>query len=202
MFDDKVAREELEAYRKHGPDNTTRLLLDAILERNVRGLTLIDIGGGVGAIQHELLRAGVEHGISVDASTAYLNAARSEAERLGHADRMEYRYGDFVALAPQIEAADIVTLDRVICCYPDVEALVGLSSARARRLYGVVFPHDNLVFRFGQRIINLYFRVTRNPYRSFIHSAQVVEAILARQGFYRAFRKTTWFWQVMLYERA
>jgi hypothetical protein len=201
MFDESVAREELELYRNEGPAKETQMLLDAILERGVRGLTLLDIGGGVGAIQHELLKAGVEHGVGVDASTAYLNAARLEAERRGHAERMEYHHGDFVALAPQIEAADIVTLDRVICCYPDVEALVSRSSERARRFYGVVFPRDNAVYRFGQHVMNLYFRITRNPYRLFVHPTQVVEAILFGQGFHRIFRQTTWLWQVMLYER-
>lgn len=201
MFDEEVAREELELYREEGPAKETQMLLDAILKRGARGLTLIDIGGGVGAIQHELLKAGVEHGVGVDVSTAYLNAARLEAERRGHAERMEYHHGDFVALAPQIEAADIVTLDRVICCYPDVAALVGLSSERATRFYGVVFPRDNVVYRFAQRVMNGYFRITRNPYRFFIHPTQVIEAILWAQGFRRTFRKTTWFWQVMVYER-
>ncbi len=201
MFDDEVAREELALYREEGPAKETQMLLDAILKRGVRGLTLLDIGGGVGAIQHELLKAGVEQGVGVDASTAYLNAARLEAERRGHADRMAYHHGDFVALAPQIEAADIVTLDRVICCYPGVEALVRLSSERAKRFYGVVFPHDNTVYRFVQHVMNLYFRITRNPYRLFIHPTHVVEAILFGQGFRRAFRQTTWLWQVMLYER-
>ena len=201
MFDDEVAREELELYREEGPAKETQMLLDAILARQVNGLTLIDIGGGVGAIQHELLKAGVEHGVGVDASTAYLNAARLEAERRGHSDRMEYQYGDFVALAPQIEAADIVTLDRVICCYPDVETLVSLSSEHAKQLYGVVFPRDNIVYSFVQRVMNFYFRITRNPYRFFVHPTKVIEAILSGKGFHRTFRKTTWFWQVMVYER-
>lgn len=201
MFDGEVAREELADYRENGPADTTRMLLDALIQRDVRGLTLIDIGGGVGAIQHELLQAGVDQGVGVDASTAYLNAARSESERLGHAERMDYRHGDFVALASQIEAADIVTLDRVLCCYPNVQALVGLSSERARRFYGVVFPRDNALYRLVQRLMNLYFRLARNPYRFFIHPTRTVDALLTAQGFRRAFRRTTWFWQVLVYER-
>lgn len=201
MFDDALAREELADYRENGPEDTTRLLLDAIRARGVAGLTLLDIGGGVGTIQHELLRAGVERGVNVDASTAYLDAARGEAERLGLADRMTFHHGDFVALAPQIEAADIVTLDRVICCYPDMQALVSLSASRARRFYGVIFPHDHALYRLLQRVMNLYFRLTRNPYRFFVHPTQAVEALLTAQGFRRAYRQTTWFWQVMLYER-
>ena len=45
-------------------------------------------------------------------------------------------------MSDEIEAADVVTLDRVICCYPDMEALVGRSAERALRLYGLVHPRD------------------------------------------------------------
>jgi hypothetical protein len=55
---------------------------------------------------------------------------------------MSFQYGDFVALAPALSAADVVTLDRVICCYDDMPALVGRSAALAERLYGVVYPRD------------------------------------------------------------
>lgn len=37
-----------------------------------------------------------------------------------------FRYGDFVSLAPDLETADLVTLDRVVCCYPELEPLVYL----------------------------------------------------------------------------
>jgi magnesium-protoporphyrin O-methyltransferase len=201
VFDEKTAQDELRDYRKNGAIESTRLLIDALIARGVSGLTLIDIGGGVGAIQHELLRGGAEQAVAVDASTAYLKAARAEAERLGHAAQTTFFHGDFVALADQIDPADIVTLDRVICCYPDAQALVGQSAARAKRFYGLVFPHDSLLFRGARPLINGYYWITRNPYRFYLHTTQAVESILAGFGFRRAFRKTTFFWQVMVYER-
>src|SRR3990170_1661911 len=106
----------------------------------VTGLSLLDIGGGIGVIQHELARAGVGRIASVDASSSYLAAQRAEAERLGYAPRASYLSGDFVTLADHIPDSDIVTLDRVICCYPDMRSLVSLSAARARRLCGIVYP--------------------------------------------------------------
>ena len=121
------------------------MLLDAIRAEGVDGASLLDVGGGVGVVQHELLAAGVSSAVSVDASSAYLAVAKEEAERRGHADRLEQHHGNFVDVAPQIGQADIVTLDKVICCYHDVEQLVRLSSAKAKRVYAVVYPRYNLL---------------------------------------------------------
>jgi magnesium-protoporphyrin O-methyltransferase len=201
FFDDRLAQEDLRAYRKDGPDETTRWLLDDLRARGITGLTLLDIGGGVGAIQHELLRAGATRAVNVDASSGYLKAAQQEAERLGHAERMTFQRGDFVALAPQIDPADIVTLDRVICCYPDMQALVQLSVERARKFYGVVFPRDGILAKIGRPVLNSYFRLRRNPYRFFVHPTEAVETIIRARGFQRVFQRRTVFWQVLLYER-
>ena len=140
VFDQKEAKKDLKRYRKKGPSDTTRMLVEAIKEEGVQQGTVLDIGGGVGAIQYELLDAGASGAVSVDASTAYVEAAKAEAQRRGHGDRISHIHGNFVEVAPDIEPADIVTLDKVICCYDDVEGLVDLSSQRAARLYGVVLP--------------------------------------------------------------
>ena len=201
FFDARLAQDELRAYRKNGPDETTRWLLDEIKARDITGLSLLDIGGGIGAIQHDLMQAGASHAMNVDASSGYLSAARQEAERLGHADRVTYQHGDFVGLASQIDPADIVTLDRVICCYPDVQALVQLSSEHAQRFYGVIFPRDDLLPRLALPVFNSYFWLRRNPYRFFVHASSEVESIVKAQGFQQVFRRRTMFWQVLLYER-
>ena len=104
VFSAKVAAKELKAYRKNGPHKATRMLIDALKTEGVEGMTLLDIGGGVGAIQHELLKDGVTTATNVDASSAYGEAAKQEADRLGLGDRVTYHFGDFVALAPQSRA--------------------------------------------------------------------------------------------------
>ncbi|MGZ8690915.1 MAG: class I SAM-dependent methyltransferase, partial [Aeromicrobium sp.] len=45
--------------------------------------TVLDIGGGVGAVHHELLHSGAATAVDVDASRAYIAVAREEAERQG-----------------------------------------------------------------------------------------------------------------------
>lgn len=200
-FDRERARQDLAAYREDGPSETTQMLIDALRAEGVAGLTLLDVGGGVGAIQHELLEAGVQRAISVEASTAYIDAARKEAERQGHADRMTFHHGNFVDLVSHLPAADIVTLDRVICCYHDVEALVGLSAARAGKLYGVVYPRDTWWMKLANPVLNLRFRIQRNPFRLFGHPTAVVDNLIQRNGLKPLFTHTTFLWQIVVYGR-
>ena len=201
MFDRRAADRELRQYRTVGPGGTTRLLIGALKAEGVAGMTLLDIGGGVGAIQHELLRAGVRRATAVDASSAYLDAARAEAARLGHTDRVGYHHGDFVEVAPRIEPHDIVTLDRVICCYHALEALVGLSALRARRLYGLVYPRDAWWIRAAVPAQNTVFRLVRNPFRIFVHATAAVDAIVRRHGLRPRCSRRTPFWQIVIYAR-
>ena len=201
LFDERTARKDLKRYRSKGPLRTTRILLDALKAKGVAGATLLDIGGGVGAISNELLDAGAAGATVVDASPAYLEAAEAEAERQGHRDRIEYHHGDFVEVAPRIAPADIVTMDRVICCYDDMEALVSASASKARHLYGVVYPRDTWWDRLGVSIVNFACRMRRSPFRVFIHSPEAVDRLIRSQGLTRHFYRTTPIWQVIVYAR-
>lgn len=200
-FNQKEAAEDLKRYRQSGPDETTRLLINALVAEGVEGMTLLDIGGGVGAVQNELLKAGVSRATSVDASTAYIEAAKEEAQRRGHADRICFQHGDFVDLAPDIPPADIVTLDRVICCYHDMQRLVGLSSARARKLYGVVYPRDTWWTKIGLPMMNFFYWLRRTPFRVFAHPTAEVDAIVQGNGLQERFYRKTFVWQVAVYAR-
>ena len=188
-------------YRKEGLEKTTRLLIEEISRQGVNGMTLLDIGGGVGGIQHTLLANGVTHATSVDASTAYVNAARDEAKRRDQDERITFLQGDFVDLADEIAQADIVTLDRVVCCYDDMQALVKLSAAKAQKKYGLVFPRDIWLFRILMPVVNFFIALTGSPFRSFIHSTEQIENILKEQGLVKQYHKNAGFWQIMVYNR-
>ena len=202
QFDRRHVARKLEDYRRRGPAASTRQLVDALTELGVEGMTLLDVGGGVGAIQHELLRAGVREAVSVEASTAYIEAARGEAERLGIGDRIMQIKGDIVDLVDQLADADVVTLDRVICCYDDMERMVGSSAERARRFYGVVYPRDIWWVRAAMAIwYNARFRLRRIPMRNFIHRTAAVEAVIQHHGFERLFYREMGAWQVAVFGR-
>jgi 2-polyprenyl-3-methyl-5-hydroxy-6-metoxy-1,4-benzoquinol methylase len=201
IFDEKSAEEDLERYRRHGPDDTTAMLVEMILDRGVDGSDLLDIGGGIGVIDHELLGAGAGRAVLVDASPAAVEAARVEARRRGTLDRLEFVDGDFVSRASDVDVADIVTLDRVICCYPDVESLVRLSATRARSLYGLVLPRDRRLLRWSLPLLNAWFRLRGFRYRTFLHRNARIDDIVAKAGLRPIREDHTFVWRVVLYER-
>lgn len=201
IFDQKTAEEDLQDYQNGGAGGTTRQLLDAIKAAGVAGMSLLDIGGGIGVIQHELAAAGVQRVTDVDASRAYLRMAREEAERRGYAEQAEYVHGDFVALSSQIEPADIVTMDRVICCYPHVEALVDAAASKARRVFGVVYPRDRWWMKLGMPVLNFFLRLQGTAFRTFIHPSATVERIAASHGLRKIAQRDGWLWQVSVFAR-
>ncbi len=201
LFNEKHAAAALSSYRRRGPDRTTRMLIDALKAEGVQGMTLLDIGGGVGSIQHELLQTGLHSATNVEASSAFLVAAKREAERQGNAGRVSYHQGNFVDLAASISSSDIVTLDRVICCYHDMHRLVGSSAAHTRRLYGLVYPRDRWWVRMGVALGNLLSRLQGNAFRGFVHPPEAIEAVLNRDGLKRRFHDQTMVWHVAVYAR-
>jgi SAM-dependent methyltransferase len=201
LFDEREARHDLEAYRRDGPSAATRQLINVLTEAGVKDAELIDIGAGVGAIFNELLAAGAASALDVDYSQAFLEAAREESARRGHAERVEFRFGDFVQLAPEIRSADVVTLDRVICCYPNARALIGLSAARARRLYGVVAPVDAWWTRAAAGLLNALMWLARRHLRFYVHRRAVVDQLLATAGFAPITRQRAGVWEVAAYRR-
>ena len=201
LFNEETVQYELSKYHTKGAAKTTRLLVTGLKERGVQGATLLDIGGGLGVVHLELLMAGAQSATDVDASQAYLRAAQAEAERRGMADRVQFAHGNFVELAANIQPADIVTLDRVICCYPDVEQMVSLSAGRARRLYGLVYPRDVWWVKLEAVIFNFLMRLRKKSFRFFPHPSGPIEVILQKNGLHRFYHRHTFFWQVALYAR-
>ncbi len=200
-FDEVSIRKELLFYAKDGLDDTTKWLVEAIKSQGIQDSTLLDIGGGIGGIQHELLNQGIERAVQVDGSSAYIEGAKRAAKERGLLDQIEWHHGDFVELADGLEKAHVVTLDRVICCFDDMNALVGKSVAKATRLYGLVYPRSLWYIRFGHWIINQVLKLRRNGFQIFIHPSEKVEKIIDQAGFRKVFHRETFLWQVALFAK-
>ncbi len=148
-----------------------------------------------------MLKAGIASAVGVEAATAYIDAVEDEAQRQGHADRISSRHGNFVEFAEYVQEATIVTLDRVICCYHDLESLVDLSSQRATEVYGIVYPRETPLVRFAFAFINVLMRLRRNPFRLFVHPTATIDRLLGLNGFQQRYYSKTPIWQVAVYER-
>lgn len=200
-FDARTAERQLREFRRSGPSKETRLLLSALRDAGIDGATVLDIGGGIGAVQEGAFRGGAARAMSVEASSGYMHAARALAAERGYVDRVEYRLGDFVDVADDIPAADVVTLDKVICCYADMNALVSRSAERARRLYAAVYPRDGLHIRAVSGVQNAIRWLVRRSFRTYVHHPSSIDRVLARHGFRPLSTATTFIWTIAVFER-
>jgi magnesium-protoporphyrin O-methyltransferase len=201
VFSERMADDDLRRYLQKGPDRPIRVLTEAILAEGIEAASVLDIGGGVGAMQFELLALGAASADSVDASPAFVAVARREAERRGVADRIVHRQGDFVALAPEVPAADVVTLVRSVCCYGAMPALLGRATEHARRMVGIVYPRDTWWTRVGAWAMNVAFHLARDAFRIHVHSERAMDRLIRDAGFERRLLSRGLIWQVALYVR-
>ena len=206
MFNARRARKDLRAYRKRGARGATRRLLDAVRaslrERDTVNFTHLDIGGGVGVLQHELARDGAVHTTAVDASRPYLELLRQAVAERGYEARQTRIEGDFTEVADGVERATVVTLDKVICCYPDRGhsgaglGAQGHGALRHRR------PARYGVGRASVGLANWFLRhALRWQFRAFAHSHRAIDRLCAEEGLNLDRDDPGFLWCVRLYRR-
>ena len=201
QFDPKRAEKDLARYQRHGPDPTTKLILEQLRPITRPGDTLLDVGGGIGVIGLELQTSGLQEIVLVDAAQSSLSVAERLFANAESSARFRVVPGDFVDLQPPL-TADIVTLDRVVCCYPDYVALLERAAASARRTLSLSFPRDRWFVRLRVAAENFFHRLTRNAFRTFVHPEAAMTALIHGAGFRRIGRRTTVAWCVDHWERS
>jgi len=201
IFSEKSAAGEAKRYRRKGLDGTSKRIFDFIRERGVAGKTLLEVGGGIGAIEIELLKAGMARAVNVELTPTYEAAAGELVVETGLSDRVDRRVMDFAEAGPEIEPADVVVMNRVICCYPDMPKLAGAAADRARGLLVMSFPNRRWWTRLGLSIANFGFRVIRLQFRVFLHPPALVLAAVEQRGFKTRLNEPGLLWQVVALER-
>ena len=200
-FSEAEARSELRNYRRRGPMNQTKLILEAVRSLGLRNVNLLDIGGGIGAIHHELLKDVAQQATHVDASSAYLREAKAETARRGHSERVHFIHADFTEAASGIPKAEIVTLDRVVCCYPDFRRLLKAAAEHSDRALSLTYPRQTWYLRIGFQIANFFQMLRKDPFRVFLHPISEMDALLKREGFERVSLRRLFVWEMALYRR-
>jgi magnesium-protoporphyrin O-methyltransferase len=202
VFDRRTAEADLRDLRAGRSPWATRTLVDSLASGlALDGLTVLDIGAGVGSIHLELLARGATSAVDVDGSSAYLELAREEAERRGVGERVRHRLGDLIAIRDDLEPADLVTLDRVICCDGRLDALLGAAAGLARQRLGLVYPRDAWWARWAVRLSNPVLFRGSGGYRMHVHRVAAVHAILVGAGFAPLSERRGRLWRVECWER-
>jgi magnesium-protoporphyrin O-methyltransferase len=196
FFGPRFARTVARRYRKRGPDKPARRMLEFLGREGLDGLTVLEIGGGVGEIHLELLKRGAASSVNLELSAAYDAEAQQlirDAQLEGRAVR---RLHDIAADPQGVEPADIVVLHRVVCCYPDYERLLTAAAEHARRMLVFSFPPRNAASRIVVGAQNLALRLRGSDFRTFAHPPAAMLAVLEQRGLGRAFRHDGLVWHV------
>ena len=183
VFGTKTAERDVRRYRKKGLRGSARWLADRLTERGVPGRSILEIGGGIGDIQVELLRAGAAEAINIEIIDTYEETARAVMVEAGLVGRMERRISD-IALEPNdAPTADIVLLHRVICCYPDPDALLAAACSHSRDVVAISIPRETWWNRLGFGAMNMWFRLRRIDFRVYDHPIPPMLKVAASYGF-------------------
>jgi 16S rRNA G966 N2-methylase RsmD len=202
IFSERSARSEARRYRRRGLDATSRRIVEFLKQQGVEGRTLLEVGGGIGAVQIELLKAGASRATSIELTPTYEEAAGALLRDMGLEDRVERRVMDFAATAESVEAADIVIMNRVICCYPDMPKLAGAGADHARELMVLSFPRRAAWTRLATSLLNLALRVTRREFHVFLHPPGEIIATSEDRGLRPVLNQAGVFWTVAAMRRS
>lgn len=201
VFGERTAHHDARRYRKRGPKSTQAWVVELVCERGVQGAEVLEIGGGVGAIQIELLRAGAGRTTNVELSHGYEDEAATLLREAGLEGRAERLLGDLVADPGLAPPADAVVLERVLCCYPDLPGLLGAAAGRARRSLVATYPRCNPLSRAFARAANLVLPLFAGGFRIFVHDPAEIERVAAAHGLRRTALRRGRVWEVAAFDR-
>ena len=202
MFGPRFARHLASRYRRRGLDKTAARMVAYLVNRGIDGASVLEIGGGVGAIQLELLGRGASRTTNLELVDAYDTDATELAETAGMRDRMTRRQVDIAATPDEVEAHDIVVLHRVVCCYPDYERLLTAAADHAKRLLVFSHPPRNWATRTFTRLQNVVFRLVGRSFRTFAHPPAALVGVAEGRGMHFEYTHRGPIWQVVGLARA
>ena len=202
FFNERLARRAARKYRQRGLDKPSQLIADFVRARGTEGATVLEIGGGLGEIQIELLEAGAARSVNLELSAEYDAEARQLAEEHGVGDRIERRLHDIATEPDAVAPAEVVVLNRVVCCYPDYERLLGAAADHAQRLLVFSYPRRNVVSRAVLTVVNGVLALRGSGFRAFTHPPAAMLSVLDRHGLRRTYEQDGLVWRIAGLERA
>ncbi|WP_077488805.1 hypothetical protein [Sinomonas mesophila] len=185
IFTSRFSRSVSRRYERRGLTGVERRLVGFLedLPGGLAGASVLEVGGGAGEIQLELLARGAATATNLELSRAYEADAARLIERAGLVGRVRRRLGVDLAAAPDaVEPADAVVLHRVVCCYPDYEALLGAAADHARRALVFSHPPRNPPTRAMVGLGNLILKLLGRSYRGFVHPPEAMLAVVRAHG--------------------
>ena len=201
LFGEKTAANDARKYRRKGPDPMARSLARRAGTRGVEGASVLEIGGGVGQVALELLKAGAASAEVVELLPDYEQFVHELAVEAGVDERISFRTADLVADPAAAARVDLVVMNKVVCCTPDGIALAGIAASLARRTLVFSFPRGVWWARAGLGAVHLYLRLRGRRFRVFVHPTAALEAAVESRGFVRASERNGPLFRIAAFER-
>ena len=201
MFGPRKARATLRRYQKKGLDNLEREMVSMASTQPLTGTRVLEIGGGIGTIQAELLAGGARRGEVVELVSAYEPYARALAREKGIEDRSTFRIADVLDQSDAVAPADVVVLNRVVCCSPDGVRLTSVAGRLAGRMLLMIYPRDRAVVRLVMGFMNAMFRLMGRSFRAFLHAPPSLHAAARDEGLSVAGTSRTFAWEFAAFRR-
>ena len=201
-FDD-LAHDRCCKYKSNGLTASSQVLLDFLSKKGLLGKTVLEIGCGTGFFALETLRNGASSCVGVDLSPAAIQEANEFAKESGLQDRARFEVAN--AASTLQPASDVVVMDKVLCCYPDADALLKTASESSKELLGFVVPRNEGLMKpamkMGTALINLVEKLRRSGFRLYLHPLRLIDRLLSESGFQQADKAKSRFWLIFLYKR-
>ena len=185
----------------NGFDPSQQQLWDLLVAVGFEGRTVLEIGCGVGYFHQRMVADGAASAVGVDLSAAMLDEARKLAEESGTADRVRYHNGAYADVAEQAGGADITILDRVLCCDPRPDLLIGGSGPRTGSVFAVTYPHRNPLSRVGLALARVWFRLRGADFQPYLHAPARLDGLITDAGLVLHAEARTWMWRSLVFVR-
>jgi 2-polyprenyl-3-methyl-5-hydroxy-6-metoxy-1,4-benzoquinol methylase len=200
-FFSRSAEKYAKRFRRKGLDKASAYIVRGIETSGLTSKSVLEIGCGVGGLLLSLLKHGDASAIGVDVSEGMLEMAKKLAVESALDDRVKYLQGDYATMNGEASSADIVILDKVICCYADPETLIKKSAQKSELLYAVSYPRNSLLGRLSFEILTRMGQVLRWSFYPYYHDTAFIEKTITSCGFREVFSQTTTVWQIKIFRR-
>lgn len=201
LFNSKEARRRLRRYRRKGLDPLARSLVDYLSTRDIDGADVLEVGGGLGDLQLELFRSGAASSVNIELSGGYEETAAELLDSEGVGDRVERRLGDFVAVQDRVDPADIVVLNRVVCCYPRMPEMMEAAVAKTNRFLALSFPRERWFMEAAITFGNAWWALRSCDFRAYVHPVDGIESKARDAGLEVVHGQRSFGWHAVVLER-
>ena len=197
----RQARRYARKFRRKGLDNSQRLIFNGLKETGIIGKSVLEIGCGVGGLHLTLLKEGAASALGVEVSSGMRAQARTLAQGMGLADRVDYQQGDFITVSGKVPTADIVVMDKVLCCYADPGLLIAQSAAKVITTFAVSYPRKSVLSKLVFKPMEKVGSLMRWSFHPFYHEPDNLDEMIRQHGFRETYSGVTPIWQVRVYVR-